>query len=104
MPQPERTVPAATVCRNPCVAKAVQHVPEQGRNTGAVQLVTTESSVSSESDVGVVIHLSKTRRNESIFHPLNRDNKPKLQINHDDNKTLTRILFRLMMISQNPYE
>jgi hypothetical protein len=60
-PQPERTVPAATVCRNPRVAKVVQHIPEQGRNTGAVQAVTTESSVSSEGGVGVVVHLSKTR-------------------------------------------
>jgi hypothetical protein len=28
-PQPERTVLAATVCRNPRVAKAVQHVSER---------------------------------------------------------------------------
>jgi hypothetical protein len=60
-PQPKLTVQMATVCGNPCVAKAVQHVPEQGGKTGAVQPFTTEPSVSSEGAVGVVVHLSKTR-------------------------------------------
>jgi hypothetical protein len=60
-----------------------------------------EPSVGSEGDVGVDICLSKTREKQITFHQSNRDNKPKLQINHDDNKTLTQILFLLMTISQN---
>jgi hypothetical protein len=60
-PQPELTVWMATVCRNPRVAKAVQHIPEQGGKTGAVQPVTTEPSVGSKGGIGVVIHLSKIR-------------------------------------------
>jgi ATP adenylyltransferase/5',5'''-P-1,P-4-tetraphosphate phosphorylase II len=46
---------------NPRVAKEVQHIPEQGAKTGAVQPITTEPSVRSEGGVGVVVHLSKTR-------------------------------------------
>jgi hypothetical protein len=52
----------ATVCRNSHVAKAVQYVPEQGGKTGVVQPITTEPSISSECVVGVVVHLSKTRK------------------------------------------
>jgi hypothetical protein len=100
-PQPKLMVRMATVCGNPHVAKAVQHVLEQGGKTGAVQPITMEPSVGSEGGIGVVVHLSKLGRNKSIFHPSNRDNKPKLQINHDDNKTLTQMLFRLTMISEN---
>jgi hypothetical protein len=37
-----------------------------------------EPSVGSEGGVGIVVHLSKQGRNESTFHPSNRDNKPKL--------------------------
>jgi hypothetical protein len=59
--QPELTVPVATVRKNPYVAKAVQHVLEQGEKTGVVQPVTMEPSVGSEGGVGVVIHLLKTR-------------------------------------------
>jgi hypothetical protein len=59
--QPELMVWAAMVHGNPCVAKAVQHVPEQGEKTGVVQPVTTEPSIGSEGGVGIVIHLSKTR-------------------------------------------
>jgi hypothetical protein len=60
-PQPELMVQTTTVCRNPHVAKAVQHIPEQGGKTGVVQPITTEPSVSSEGGVGVVVHLLKTR-------------------------------------------
>jgi hypothetical protein len=91
----------ATVCGNPCVAKAVQHVPEQGGKTGAVQPITTEPSVGFEGGIGVVVHLLKTREKRITFHPLDRDNKPKRQINHDNNNWLTQILFRLTTISQN---
>jgi hypothetical protein len=59
-PEPELMVWATTVCGDLRVAKAVQHVREQGGKTGAVQPVTTEPSVGSESGVGVVIHISKT--------------------------------------------
>jgi hypothetical protein len=47
-PQPELMVWAATVCRNPLLAKVVQHIPEQGGKTGVVQPITTEPSVGSE--------------------------------------------------------
>jgi hypothetical protein len=60
MPEPELMVWATTVCGDPRVAKAVQHVREQGGKTGAVQPVTTEPSVGSESGLGVVTHISKT--------------------------------------------
>jgi hypothetical protein len=43
----------------------------------------------------------KQGRNKSTFHPSNRDNKPNLQINHDNNKMLTQTLFKLTMSSQN---
>jgi hypothetical protein len=100
-PKPELTVWAAMVRENPHVAKAVQHVPKQGGKTGAVQPVTTEPSVGFEGGVGVVIHLSKIGEKRINIYPSNKDNKPELQINHDDNKTLTHILFKLTMISQN---
>jgi hypothetical protein len=61
MPQPKLTVRTTTVHGNPRVAEAVQHVPEQGGKTRAVQPITTEPSVSSKGGIGVVIHLSKTR-------------------------------------------
>jgi hypothetical protein len=61
MPKPKLTVWAAMVCRNPCVAKMVQHVLEQGGKTGTVQTITMELSVGSEGGIGVVVHLSKTR-------------------------------------------
>jgi hypothetical protein len=60
-PQPELTVRTTTVCRNPHVAKEVQHVLEQGGKTGAVQPITTEPSVGYKGGIGVVIRLSKTR-------------------------------------------
>jgi hypothetical protein len=44
---------------SPRVAKAVQHVPEQGGKSRAVQPVTTEPSVGSVGGVGVVIHHDK---------------------------------------------
>jgi hypothetical protein len=53
-------VQVATVCENPRIAKAVQHVPEQGGKTAAVQPVIMEPSVGYEGGVGVVIHLLKT--------------------------------------------
>jgi hypothetical protein len=59
--QPELTVRMATVRGEPRVAEAVQHVPEQGGKPGAVQPITSESSVGSKGGIGVVIHLSKTR-------------------------------------------
>jgi hypothetical protein len=60
-PQPELMVRAAVIRGKPRVAEAVQHIPEQGGKPGAVQPVTTESSVGSNGGVGVVIHLSKIR-------------------------------------------
>jgi hypothetical protein len=59
---PKLTVWVTTVCRSPRVAKVVQHVPEQGGKTGAVQPVATELSVGSQGGIGVVVHLFKTRK------------------------------------------
>jgi hypothetical protein len=61
-PQPELMVRTAMVRGKPCVAEAVQHVPEQGGKRGAVQPITMEPSVGSKGGVGVVIHLSKIRK------------------------------------------
>jgi hypothetical protein len=58
---PELTVRVTMVRGSPCVAKVVQHVPEQGGKTRAVQPITTEPSVDSKGGIGVVVHLSKTR-------------------------------------------
>jgi hypothetical protein len=63
-PQPKLMVRTATVCGEPHVAEAVQHVLEQGGEPGAVQPVTTEPSVGSKGSIGVVIHLSKTREKQ----------------------------------------
>jgi hypothetical protein len=60
-PQPELTVWLATIRENPRVAKAVQHAPEQGGKTRAVQPIAMEQSVGSEGGVGLVVHPSKTR-------------------------------------------
>jgi hypothetical protein len=88
---PELTVRAAMVRGSPHVAETVDHVPDQGRKTQTVQPITTEPSVGPEGGIGVVVHLSKTKKNESLFHPLNRDNKSELKRNHHDN-TSTQIL------------
>jgi hypothetical protein len=63
-PQPELMVQMTTVCGNPRVVKAVQHVPEQGGKTGAVQPIIMEPFVDSEGGVGVVILLSKIREKQ----------------------------------------
>jgi hypothetical protein len=89
------------VSRNPRVAKTVQQVLKQGGKTGVLQPITTEPPVDSEGGVGVVIHLSKTKEKQINISSIEQRQQKKLQINHDDNKTLTQILFRLMMISQN---
>jgi hypothetical protein len=79
-PQPELMVRAATVCREPHVAEAVQHVLEQGGKPGVVQPITTELSVGSKGGVGVVIHLSKIREkriNISSIEQRQRTKTPK---------------------------
>jgi hypothetical protein len=57
----ELMVRAAMVRRSPRVAEMVQHVLEQGWETGMVQPVAMKSSIGSEGGIGVVIHLLKTR-------------------------------------------
>jgi hypothetical protein len=74
----ELMVRATTVRGSPCVAKAVQHIPEQGGKTGAVQPITTEPSVRSEGGTRVVIHMLKTREKRINISSINRDNKSKL--------------------------
>jgi hypothetical protein len=53
---------ASTVRWSPLVAEMVEHVPEQGRKTRTLQPVTTEPSIGPEGHIGVVVHLSKTRK------------------------------------------
>jgi hypothetical protein len=67
---PKLTVWAATVRGGPCVAKMVQHVTEQGQKTGMVQPVATKPSIGSESGVGIVIHLLKTREKRINISPI----------------------------------
>jgi hypothetical protein len=88
---PKLMVWATTVCGSPRVAETVKHVLEQGRKAGTVQPIAAKPSVDPEGGIGVVVHLSETRKNESTFHPLNRDIKPELKRNHHDN-TSTQIL------------
>jgi hypothetical protein len=59
---PELMVQATMVHESPHVAETVKHVPEQCWKAGTVQPITTEPSVSPEGDVGVVGHLSTTRK------------------------------------------
>jgi hypothetical protein len=61
VPQSELMVRAATVRGKTRVAEVVQHVPEQGGKSGAVQPVATKPSIGSKGSVGVVVHLLKTR-------------------------------------------
>jgi hypothetical protein len=59
---PELTVRVTTVRGSPCVAETVEHVPKQGQKARTVQPITTEPSVGPEGGIGIVIHLSKTRK------------------------------------------
>jgi hypothetical protein len=88
---PKLTVWATTVRGSPRVAEMVKHVPEQGWKAGTVQPVTMKPSIGLEGGIGVVIHMLETRKNESTFHPLNRDIKLELKRNHHNN-TSTQIL------------
>jgi hypothetical protein len=94
VPQPELTVWTATVCGNPHVAKAVQHVPEQGGKTAAVQPVTTEPSVGSKGGLGVVVHLLKMREKLINISSIERQqtktpNKPRRQQNVNSDSVST---------------
>jgi hypothetical protein len=63
----------------------VQHFPKHGGEARTVQPVTTEPTVSCEGSVGVVIHLSKRRRNgQNFIH--RTDTTTKLNINLNDKK------------------
>jgi hypothetical protein len=59
---PKLMIQARMVRGSPRVAEMVKHVPKQGWKAHTVQPITTELSVSPEGGVGVVIHLSKTRK------------------------------------------
>jgi hypothetical protein len=94
-PQPELMVRVVMVCGNPCVAKVVQHVPEQGGKTGAVRPVTTEPSIGCDGGVGVVIHLSKTREKRINISSIEQRqqtktiNKPRRQQNFNSDSVST---------------
>jgi hypothetical protein len=64
---PELTVWATMVRGSPCVAETVKHVPEQGRKAGTVQPIATEPSIGLEGGIGVVVHLSRTRKKQIII-------------------------------------
>jgi hypothetical protein len=89
-PKPELTRWVTMVHGGPHVAKAVQHVLEQGEKTRTVQPVTTEPFVTSEGGVGVVIHLSKTRERRINISSIKQrqqtktSNKPPRQISNPD--------------------
>jgi hypothetical protein len=59
---PELTVRATMVHESRRVAEMVKHVPEQGQKARTVQPVTMEPPVDPEGGVGVVVHLSTTRK------------------------------------------
>jgi hypothetical protein len=88
---PELLVRATAVRGNPLVVKTVKHIPEQGRKAGTVQPIVTEPSVGLEGGVGVVIHLSTTRKKRTIISPIEQRQQPELKRNHHDN-TSTQIL------------
>jgi hypothetical protein len=64
---PELTVRVTTVRGSPCVAKTVKHVLEQGQEAGTVQPIATVPSVGLEGGIGVVVHLSTTRKKQIII-------------------------------------
>jgi hypothetical protein len=88
---PELTVRATTVCGSPLVAETVKHIPEQGRKAGMVQPIATEPSVGPKGGVGVVIHLSTTRKKRTIISSIEQRQQPELKRNHHD-YTSTQIL------------
>jgi hypothetical protein len=103
--QPELTVQTVTLSGSPRVAKAVQHVLEQHRETGTVQPIAMKPSVGSDDGIGVVVHLSKIRRNGSTFHPSDKGNHqfnitPTRKVN--SNCTADRFCFRPTTISIIP--
>jgi hypothetical protein len=59
---PELTIRARMVRRSSHVAEMVKDIPKQGWKARTVQPITTELSVNPEGGVGVVVHLSKTRK------------------------------------------
>jgi hypothetical protein len=59
---PELMIWAAMVHESPRVTETMQHIPEQGRETGMVQPISTKPSAGYEGGVGVVIHLSKIKK------------------------------------------
>jgi hypothetical protein len=59
---PELTVWATTVRGSPHVVEMVEHVPKQGQKAQTVQPVTTEPYIGSEGGIGVLVHLSTTRK------------------------------------------
>jgi hypothetical protein len=61
---PELMVQVAVVRGSPRVTELMQHIPEQGRKPGTVYPIATVSSVGSEGDVGLVVHLSKTKEKQ----------------------------------------
>jgi hypothetical protein len=82
---PELIVQSAMVRGSLRVAETVEHVPKQSRKARTVQPIPTKPSIGPEGGIGVVVHLSKTRKKHV--------NKPKLKINHHDN-TSTQILIQ----------
>jgi hypothetical protein len=64
---PKLTVWVTTVRGSPRVTKMVKHVSEHGRTAGTVHDITMEPSIGPEGGVGVVIHLSTTKKKRIII-------------------------------------
>jgi hypothetical protein len=64
---------------SPRMAETVEHVLEQSRKVGTVQSVAMKPSVSPEGVVGVVIHLSKTRKKRINISSIEQRQQPKLK-------------------------
>jgi hypothetical protein len=100
---PELTVRVAMVRGSPRVAKAVEHVPEQGRKDETVQPITTKPSVGLKGGMGVVIHLSKTRDKQINISSIEQrqhtrtQNKPSRQHVNSDSDSNQRRSRKTMM-------
>jgi hypothetical protein len=64
---PKLTVWVTMVCGSPGVAEMVKHVWEQGQKAETVQPIAAETSVGPEGGIGVVVHLSTTRKKRIII-------------------------------------
>jgi hypothetical protein len=75
----EIRVQVTTVRGSPRVAEMIKHILKQGRKAGTVQPVVTEPSVGPEGGVGVVVHLSTTRKKRIIISSIEQRQQTRTQ-------------------------